>query len=273
MQEIIIKPKSRFLLLNLPELWRFRELFYIFAWRDIKVRYKQTVLGVLWVVFQPITTMFLFTFIFSRLFTASSTKIPYALFVLCGLVFWNYFSNSLMHSSNSLLANENIIKKVYFPRIILPLSAIVTGFPDFIINLILLLGITFLFGFMPSMLSLFIIPIGILITVLTAAGLGLLFSSLKVKYRDVGYILPFFIQLLLFLCPVIYPTSILSIQHKTLLALNPLTGVVESVRTVISGSNQIDFFLLGISFTLAIILFIVGLSVFAATERFFADIV
>jgi len=273
MEEIIIKPKPRFYLLNLPELWRFRELFYIFAWRDIKVRYKQTVLGVLWVIFQPLTTMFLFTFIFSRLFTTSSTKLPYALFVLCGLVFWNFFSNSLTHASNNLLENENIIKKVYFPKIILPLSAMVTGFVDFFINLILLLAVTFLFGFIPSALSLFIIPIGILITVMTSAGLGLLLSSLNVKYRDVRYILPFFTQLLLFLSPVIYPTSILSIQHKTLLALSPLTGVLESVRTVISGSNQIDFFLLGISFTSAVIIFIVGLSVFAATERFFADIV
>jgi lipopolysaccharide transport system permease protein len=126
---------------------------------------------------------------------------------------------------------------------------------------------------MPSVLSFFIIPFGVLIAALTSSGLGLLFSSLNVKYRDVRYILPFFTQLLLFLSPVIYSTSILSIQHKTLLALNPLTGVVESVRTVISGSNQIDFFLLGISFTSAIILFIVGLSVFSATERFFADIV
>lgn len=273
MQEIIIKPKSRFFLLNLPELWRFRELFYIFAWRDIKVRYKQTLLGVLWVVFQPLTAMFLFTFIFSRLFTTSSANLPYALFVLCGLVFWSFFSNSLTQASNSLLENENIIKKVYFPKIILPLSAIVTGLVDFLINFILLLAVTFLFGFMPSLLSFFVIPIGILISAMTAAGLGLLLSCLNVKYRDVRYILPFFTQLIFFISPVIYPISILSPQNKIFLALNPVTGVVESVRTVISGSSEVDFLLLGISFLSAIILFIVGLSVFAATERFFADIV
>lgn len=273
MRETIIKPKSRLFLLNFHELWRFRELFYIFAWRDIKVRYKQTVLGVLWVIFQPLATMFIFTFLFSRVFAISSMSLPYPLFILCGLVFWNFFSNSLIHASDSLLENENIIKKVYFPKIILPLSAMVTGFVDFIINLVLLLFITFIFGFVPSVLSLFIIPLGVLITALVAAGLGLLFSSLNVKYRDVRYILPFFTQLILFVSPVIYPISILSSQNKIFLAINPLTGVVESVRTVVSGSNETDFLLLGISFTSAVILFVVGLSVFSATERFFADII
>ncbi len=273
MEEIIIKPKSRFHLLNLYELWRFRELFYIFAWRDIKVRYKQTFLGILWVILQPLTTMLIFTFLFSKIFTTSSTNLPYPLFVLCGLVFWNFFSNSLTHASNSLLENEDIIKKVYFPKIILPLSAIVTGLVDFATNLAILLAVTMLFGFIPSVLSFFVFSLGILITGMAVAGLGLLLSSLNVKYRDVRYILPFFTQLIFFISPIIYPMSVLSSQNKIFLALNPLTGVVESVRTVVSGSTQIDFLLLGISFASAVALFIIGLFVFASTERFLADIV
>jgi lipopolysaccharide transport system permease protein len=272
MNDIVIKPKSKFELININEIWRFRELFYIFAWRDIKVRYKQTVLGILWVIFQPLIAMFLFTFIFGRFFTTSSTKLPYALFALCGLVFWNFFSNSLTHASNSLTSNENIIKKVYFPKIVLPLSTIATGFVDFFINFILLLVVTFFFGFIPSIISFFIIPLNVFITALTIAGLGLMFSSLKVKYRDVGYILPFFIQLFLFLSPIIYPTSILSMKYKFLLALNPLTGVVESTRIIMSGSSQIDFFLLGNSLALSLALFIVGLFVFSSTEKYLADI-
>src|SRR3989338_1907147 len=148
MTKIIIRPTQAWKLVNLEELWRYRELLYIFAWRDIKVRYKQTILGILWVIFQPLVTMIIFTFFFGKMAKIPSGELPYSLFVLCGLVFWNFFSGSLSHASDSLVANEGIIKKVYFPKVLLPLSAVITGFADFIINLILLfifalfLGIT-----------------------------------------------------------------------------------------------------------------------------------
>lgn len=273
MKDIVIKPVSKFSLFNINKLWEYRELFYVFTWRDIKVRYKQTAIGVSWVLFQPLITTLIFTLLFSKVFTVSYTKLPYPLFILCGLVFWNFFSNSLSRASNSLLENQNIIKKVYFPKIILPISAIVTSFVDFLINLIFLLSLAFIFHVAPSILLLIIVPVAAIITAMTAGGLSFTFSALNVKYRDVRYVLPFLIQVLFFITPVIYPASILPSEHKFILALNPIAGVIETIRILIGGSNEIDIALLGVSFIVAFIYLLIGLYVFAATERFFADII
>lgn len=273
LMEVKIKPIRTNVFLNLDELWRYRELFYIFAWRDIKVRYKQTVLGIAWALLQPITSMFIFTIFFGKIAKISSDGLPYSLFVLIGLIFWGFFSNTLTHASNSLIENEGIIKKVYFPRLILPLSTIITGLIDFGISFILLLLVTFYFGYVPSPLALVIVPIGVIIASLGAAGIGLFLSAFNVKYRDVRYILPFFIQLLIFLTPVIYPLSIVGHTNKLLIAINPITGVIESARKVISGSAMIDYQVLAISFLSSIFLFIFGLFYFRKTERFFADII
>jgi lipopolysaccharide transport system permease protein len=270
---IIIKPDSKFQLLNFSELWRYRELFFIFAWRDIKVRYKQTILGAAWAVFQPLISMIIFTVFFGTLAKIPSGNLPYSLFVFCGLVFWGFFSNSLSHASNSLVENENIVKKVYFPRIILPISSVVTSLIDFAINLVILIIFTLVMGFIPSPLSLIIIPLGLLISSIAASGLGLFLAAFNVKYRDVRYILPFFIQLLMFLTPVIYPTTIVRPSNKLIMAINPMTGVIESVRSVISGSYQIDWPILLISAISSTFILIIGIYYFRRTEKFFADIV
>lgn len=271
--EITIKPIKTNFYLNLKELWEYRELFYIFAWRDIKVRYKQTFLGIAWVVFQPLVSMVIFTVFFGNFAKIPSGNLPYPLFVLCGLVFWTFFSNTLSSASSSLVSNENIIKKVYFPKVILPLSTIITGSVDLVINIILLFAVGLYFRFIPSLFILPVIAAGYIISFLTASGLGLFFSSLNVKYRDVRYIIPFFIQLLIFLTPVIYPTSIVSSSSRRLFIFNPMATVIESMRDVISGAPSIDFFGLGIATLISVCIFFFGLAFFNATEKFFADII
>jgi lipopolysaccharide transport system permease protein len=272
-QTITIKPRTSPLSINFAELWRYRELFFIFAWRDIKVRYKQTILGGAWAIFQPLVSTFIFTVFFGRLAKIPSGELPYSLFVLCGLVFWNFFSGALTHASNSLIENENIVKKVYFPRLILPLSSIVTSFIDFGISLIMMLIFSFILGYFPSLMFIPILILGILVTSIGAGGLGLLLSAFNVKYRDVRYILPFFIQTMLFLTPVIYPVSIVSNTNKYIMALNPMTGVIEAFRATISGTASIDWTLFGLSAISAILFLIIGLIYFRQTESHFADIV
>ena len=267
---IKIKPAKTNFYLNLKELWHYRELFYIFAWRDIKVRYKQTFLGVAWVLFQPLVSMIVFTVFFGNFAKMPSGNLPYPLFVLCGLVFWTFFANALSSSSSSLISNENIIKKVYFPKVILPLSSIITGSVDLVINIILLFSVGLYFRFIPPLLVLPIILLGYIISFLTASGLGLFFSALNVKYRDVRYIIPFFIQTLIFLTPVIYPTSIIKSSGKFLFILNPMAAVIESMRGVISDSLSIDFLGLGVASLIALVIFLTGLAFFNATEKFFA---
>lgn len=271
-QEIIIKPRAKWYLVDFDELWRFRELFYTFTWRDIKVRYKQTFLGIAWVVFQPLAATGIFTIFFGKLAKIPSGNMPYELFVFIGLVFWIFFSGALTGASNSMIENINIIKKIYFPREILPISAVVTSLVDFSISFVAVLIMAFYFGFRPSLNLVIILPISLIIASLSASGIGFFLASINVKYRDVRYILPFFIQMMLFLTPVIYPSATVRDSFRGLFALNPMTGVIESMRTTISGSSGVDFNTLAISTVAAIILFIVGLSYFRSTENFFADI-
>jgi lipopolysaccharide transport system permease protein len=271
--EVIIKPKPKWVLFDFSEIWKFRELFVVFAWRDIKVRYKQTIMGAAWAIFQPLSSMFIFTIFFGNFARIPSGDLPYSLFVLIGLVFWNYFSGILSRASNSLIENEGIVKKVYFPREILPLSTVGANLIDFAISLMLLLIVSLYFGFIPNPLAILVIILGILIGTLGAGGLGLLLSSLNVKYRDVRYALPFFIQMMVFLTPVIYPTSIIRPSFRYLMALNPMTGVIDVAREVFSGGSNISWGTLAISAGASILLFVVGLYYFKSTERFFADLV
>jgi len=270
---IVIKPKPRWSLLDFSEIWRYRELFFVFAWRDVKVRYKQTLLGAVWAIFQPLTSMFIFTIFFGNFAKIPSGGLPYSLFVLTGLIFWNYFSGILSRASSSLIENEGIVKKVYFPREILPLSTVGANLVDFWISFILLLIVSLYFHFVPNALIFLIIPLGLIIGTLGAGGLGLLLSAFNIKYRDVRYILPFFIQMVMFLTPVIYPTSIMRPSFRYLIALNPMTGVINAVRVVLSGGTNIDWGILIISGGAAVIYFIIGLYYFKSTEKYFADMV
>lgn len=270
--ETIIKPKSNFFSINFSEIWLFRELFYIFAWRDIKVRYKQTLLGISWVLFQPLITTIIFTFFLQKIITISTTNLPYPVFVLIGLVYWNFFSSGLTHISNVFIENENIVKKVYFPKIILPVSAALTSAFDFLISLLLVILVLVYFKIVISLAFILMLLIGALITLITILGIGLILSSLNIKYRDVRYILPFFIQLFLFVSPIIYPSTIIEPKLRFFLAFNPMTGVIESVRAAATSTPNFDYNGLLISALSGVVLFLIGLIYFRKTEMLFADI-
>jgi lipopolysaccharide transport system permease protein len=267
-----IRPKSKWQLFDPAELWRFRELFYTFAWRDVKLRYKQTALGVAWVLFQPLVSTVIFTVFFGNFAKIPSQGLPYPIFVLLGLVFWQFFSNSVSHAAGSFIENEALVKKVYFPREILPLSTIVTASIDFLISLIMLACFFVYYQIAPTGLFLLILPLMIIITAFSSAGLGLLLSSINIKYRDVRYILPFFMQLLIFITPVIYPLTIVRPSFQYILALNPMTGVIDTLRSTLIDGSIAHPEMLMISFVSSIVVFVLGVLYFRATERFFADI-
>lgn len=269
---VTIKPRSGWIGLNVRELWRYKELFYIFAWRDIKVRYKQTVIGVLWAIMQPIFSMIVFSIFFGGLAKIPSNGIPYPIFVFSGLLFWNYFATALNGSGNSLLSNEGIIKKIYFPRLLLPLSATTTPLVDFGIALLVFFGIMAFYHFTPSIIGLILLPILIFLTLLCASGLGAFLAAINVRYRDVREALPFFVQILFFLTPVIYPTTLLPAKFQWIMGLNPMTGIIEAARAGIIHNKPINFQLLMISTIFAVGLFILGMYYFRKTERIFADI-
>lgn len=268
----IISPKKLFSIKDITELWKYKELLYFFTWRDLKVRYKQTFIGVAWAIFQPLITMFVFTVFFGQLAKIPSDGIPYSIFVYTGLLFWQFFSSALGETSNCLVANQAIITKVYFPRLILPLSSVLTKLVDFVIAALILGLLMVYYGFMPHIESIIIIPIILIISFMAAVGLGLVLASINVKYRDVRYALPFFIQILLFLTPVIYPASIAG-KYSWLLAMNPMTGVIQNARAALLGTTTVNWPLMGISFIACLVLLIIGIYVFKKVERYFADII
>ncbi|NQT00165.1 MAG: ABC transporter permease [Candidatus Omnitrophica bacterium] len=270
---IVIRPQKSWLRIGLKELWTYRELAYFFMWRDIKVRYKQTMVGAAWAIFQPLIAMFIFTFFFGRFAKMPSDGIPYAIFVYVGLLLWNYFSYGLTHASNSMVNNSSIIQKIYFPRLIIPISSSLVGLVDFCIASTILIGMMAYYRYVPSLTGILYIPLLLLITFMTSLGLGCFLASVNVKYRDVRYVIPFFIQMLLFLTPVIYPVSILGDRFKWVLAINPMSGVIEAARGAILGIRPVDWQLLSISIVVSLALFIFGIVYFRKTEKYFADII
>ncbi|MDO8579673.1 MAG: ABC transporter permease [bacterium] len=267
----IIKPKKTFSLDDFREIWNYRELLYFFTWRDLKVRYKQTFIGALWAILQPFITMIVFTVFFGKLAQMPSDGVPYPIFVYTGLLFWQFFSSALSETSSVLISNQAIITKVYFPRLILPLSSVLTKFVDFAIASLILVGLMFYYGYMPHITGFLIVPLLLVITFMAAIGGGLCLASINVKYRDVRYALPFFIQILLFLTPVIYPASIAG-KYSWVLALNPMTGVIQSARAALLGTTPINWLLLGISFFACLAILMIGIIYFKKVERYFADI-
>lgn len=267
----IIKPKGRFQFINFKEIWEYRELFWTFVVRDIKVRYKQTFIGGLWAILQPLTTMIVFSFFFGTIMNISSDGVPYPIFSYSGLILWVYFTSAVSAASGSLIGSANLITKVYFPRIIIPLAATMTGLVDYLISASLLGVLLIYFKIVPSLYILFILGIAILTWAL-ASGIGLWLSAINVKYRDIRYAVPFFIQLMLFLTPVIYPISIAP-NFKNLLILNPMTGLIETHRALILGLNNFSFTPLIISIAITFIIFISGAIYFKSVEKYFTDII
>jgi len=269
---LTIKPRSGWIGINVRELWRFRELFYIFAWRDFKVRYKQMAIGVAWAVLQPFVAMVIFSVFFGGLAKIPSDDIPYPIFVYSGLLFWNYFSHSLGAAGNSLIGNEAILKKIYFPRLLLPMSATITPLVDFAFALVVLVGIMVYYQFAPSLVGVLLLPVLVLLSFLSASGLGAFLAAINVRYRDVREALPFFIQTLFFVTPVIYPTTLLPERFRWLLGLNPMTGVIEAARAGIVQDRSVNVQLLLVSAAIAVTFFLVGIFYFRRTERVFADV-
>lgn len=268
----IIRPAKGWLHLNMRELWQYRELAYFFVWRDIKVRYKQTAIGALWAILQPFTAMIVFSVFFGRFVGVPSDGIPYPIFVYAGLLFWNYFSFGLSHSANSMLENGSIIKKIYFPRLIIPIASALTGLVDFFFATLVLAGMMFYFRYLPNPTIVVYVPLLLGITFLSSMGIGCILASVNVKYRDVRYALPFLIQILMFVTPVIYPVSIIKGSYRWLLALNPMSSVIETARGVLFGKPVVAS-LLSISVGMALFFFLAGIVYFRKTERFFADVI
>ncbi|MCL5102490.1 MAG: ABC transporter permease [Armatimonadetes bacterium] len=275
--EDVIAPPKKFISIDWRELWRFRDLFLVFAWRDIAVRYKQTALGVLWAIFQPFINMVIFSYIFGTLLGLSSGDgTPYPIFLFVGQLFWIYFSGTLSNASNSMVLNAQLVQKIYFPRLIVPATAATTGLVDLSISGFVMIGIMAYYGFKPHLIGLLILPILLVTIILASMGMGLYLAAINVKYRDVRYALPFFITSLQYLTPIIYPVKILDdhpLAKTLMLWLNPISGVVTNARAGIIGNSPIDWNAMGISFTMSLVFFICGLYYFRNTERYFADIV
>jgi len=254
------------------DMWKYRELFYFLSWRDILVRYKQTAIGFSWSIIRPILTLLIFTIVFGKLAKLPSEGIPYSILVFSGILPWNFFSNSFSESSNSLISNSNLISKVYFPKIIIPISSIVTCFIDFIINFILLIGLMFILKVMPG-ITIFFIPVFLFIGFMFITGFSLFIASLNVKYRDFRYIVPFIAQIGLYLSPVGYSTSIIPQNLKIFFSLNPMVGIIDGFRWAITGKTMIYLPSLYLSIAISLLMLILGLFYFRKTERFFADII
>jgi len=271
MKEITIIKAKKKISLDIKEIFRYRELFLILAIRDIKVRYKQTIFGGLWAIAQPLSTMIIFSFFFGKLAKMPSEGIPYPLFSYTGLLLWTFFSNSVKVASSSLLNDARLISKVYFPRLILPISTTLVSLIDYFIAALFLI-ILLKYYSIPFNISIIFSVVILFFTWILSLGMGLFFAALNVKYRDIKYVIPFFFQLLIFVTPVIYPVSV-SGKFRWLLFLNPMSGYIEAHRLLIIGSYAIDWMMLGISIISTIIIFILGLFYFKKVERYFADII
>ncbi|NLI80095.1 MAG: ABC transporter permease [Deltaproteobacteria bacterium] len=256
----------------LREFWDYRELFFFLVWKDVKVRYKQTLLGASWAVIQPFFTMVVFTLFFGKLANMPSDGIPYPIFSYSALVPWTYFSGALSLAGNSLVNNTNLLTKVYFPRVAIPASAVMCGLVDFLIAFTVLLAMMVYYG-MPLRWDLLLWPVLVLPLMFLALGLGMVLAALNVRYRDIKHAIPFAVQMLLFLTPIIYPTSIVPERFRSLAALNPLVGIIEAFRATVVPSRHIDWQLLGMSVAVSFCVFVIGLLYFRSAERQFADVI
>lgn len=269
---IRIQRSKGWISLDLAELWRYRELFYFLTWRDIKVRYKQTVLGAAWAILQPFLTMIIFSLFFGRLAKVPSDNVPYPVFSYTALVPWTFFAHGLTHASNSLVQNANMLTKVYFPRLALPVSTLMAGLLDFVLAFILLLGMMVYFGIAPTLNALFL-PLFLLLALATSLGVSLWLAALNVQFRDVRYTIPFLTQFWLFATPIAYPSSLLSEPWRTVYGINPMVGVVEGFRWALLGVDTAPGLMIAVSTLVAVSLLVSGAMYFRRMERTFADVV
>lgn len=269
---VVIKPKSNPFEINWKEIRESIDLFYYLTWRDIKVRYKQTVLGILWIILQPLVSTVVFTIIFGNFASIPSDKIPYPIFVFIGLMFWNFFSATINSSANSLISNENILKKVYFPRIMAPISSTFAHIVDLIPTIAILFCMLFYYKITPTLETVLLLPFLLLLILVTSLGAGMFLAPINAKFRDVRYILPFFIQLGMFATPVIYPTSMFGGSSQIIRIFNPIAEAIEVSRSAFFHTREMEWNIFFASFFFAVIIFLVGFYYFRSQEDTFIDI-
>jgi lipopolysaccharide transport system permease protein len=267
-----IQPSRGWVALKLAEVWEYRELLLFLTWRDMKVRYKQTALGIAWAVIQPLFTMIVFSLFFGRLAQMPSDGVPYPIFAYAALVPWTFFANGLAQSADSLVGSANLIRKVYFPRLVIPLATVTSGIVDFAIAFSVLLGMMLYYGIVPTANVLWL-PLLLALAVITALGVGLWLSALNVKFRDVRYVVPFLVQFWLFATPIAYSSSLLSEPWRTLYGVNPMAGVVEGFRWALLRTDTAPGPMILVSFLTALVILVGGAFYFRRMEETFADIV
>ena len=267
-----IEPSKGWVSLKLRDLWEYRELLYFLIWRDVKVRYKQTVLGASWAIIQPFFTMVVFSVFFGRLAKIPSDGVPYPIFAYAGLVPWTFFANGLNQSSSKLVGSADLIKKVYFPRFVIPLAAVLSGIVDFALAFVVLIGMMLYYGVVPT-INILWLPLLLTLALTTSLGVGLWLSTLNVHFRDVQYVVPFLTQFWLFATPIAYPSSLLSEPWRTIYGLNPMVGVVEGFRWALLGTNTAPGATIAVSTFIAVAVLIGGAYYFRRMEKTFADVV
>ena len=268
----VIEPSKGWVAIRLGALWRFRELLYFLIWRDVKVRYKQTLLGAAWAILQPLLTMVVFSIFFGKLARMPSDGLPYPLFAYVALVPWTFFANGLTLASNSLVANQTLLRKVYFPRLVIPVSAVAAGLIDFGIAFVVLLGLAARYG-VPLSANMIWLPALVLLALVTALGVGLWFAALNVLYRDIQYVVPFLVQVWLYATPIVYPSSLVPERWRTLYAINPMVGVVEGFRWALLGTGTAPGPMILVSGIAAVVTLIGGMFFFRRMEKTFSDVV
>jgi lipopolysaccharide transport system permease protein len=268
---VLIEPRKSWVALGLRDLWAYRELFYFLTWRDVKVRYKQTVLGAAWAILQPLCAMIIFTIFFGKFAGVPSDGIPYPIFAYAGLLPWTFFSNAVTNSGNSLVGSSNLITKVYFPRMIIPGAAVGAGLVDFAIAFLLLIGMMAYYRVAITW-NILMLPALVVLTMLLATGVGMWMSALNVKYRDIRYALPFLIQLWMFASPIIYPPSMVPERWRWIVSLNPLTGIIDGFRSALF-HREFNWTALGISTVITLVVLVYSAYAFRRMEKSFADVV
>ena len=266
----LIKPIHGWVPIKLSELWAYRELLYFLIWREIKVRYKQTILGAAWVIIQPFFMMLVFTLFFGRFIKVPHQGVPYPLFTYAALLPWMLFSEGIIRSANSMIEDTNLIKKVYFPRLVMPISGIISPLVDFVFSLLVFVGLMFYFGFPPTA-KILLLPIFLILVLITALAVGLWFSAINVRYRDVRYVIPFLIQFWFFASPVVYSSTSLPKSWQWIYGLNPMVGAIEGFRWVLLGTEPPGSLMI-VSITIVLLILISGAFYFQRMEKLFADV-
>ena len=268
----VIQPSGRWRGPDMPELYEYRNLFFFLVWRDIKVRYAQTVMGAGWAIIQPIMQMVVFTLIFGNFASVPSDGIPYPIFSLAALVPWTYFSTALAGSSGSLVSNPSLVTKIYFPRLVIPFAPVLAGLVDFAISFVILILMLVAFGMAPSLTALVAVPVTMLVALMTVSGTGCWLAALNIKYRDVKHVVPFLTQIWMYMSPIVYPVSLVPEHLRPIYALNPMVGVIEGFRAGMLGHMEVPWWMIGMSLGSGALLLVTGMFYFRKTESTFADV-